>query len=88
MPRRFGSRYYIGNVTGLQAALDGKLASGSTAVAATKLATARTISLTGDVTGSASFNGTANINISATVANNSHTHDTSTLSGSIDLGTF
>ncbi len=42
---------------------------------ATALATSRTISLTGDVTGSASFNGTANASITATVANDSHTHD-------------
>ena len=42
---------------------------------ATALATSRTISLTGDVSGSASFNGTANASITATVANDSHTHD-------------
>lgn len=41
---------------------------------ATKLATARTISLTGDVTGSASFDGSANASITATVANDSHQH--------------
>jgi hypothetical protein len=41
---------------------------------ATKLATARTISLTGDVSGSASFDGSANISITATVADDSHTH--------------
>jgi len=35
---------------------------------ATALATARTIQLSGDVTGSASFDGSANINITATVA--------------------
>jgi hypothetical protein len=38
------------------------------AATATKLATARTISLTGDVTGSASFDGSANASITATVA--------------------
>lgn len=43
---------------------------------ATKLATARSITLAGDVTGSASFDGSANVSISATVANDSHTHDT------------
>ena len=42
---------------------------------ATKLATARTISLTGDVTGSASFDGSNNISITTAVANNSHTHN-------------
>lgn len=43
---------------------------------ATKLATARSIALAGDVTGSATFDGSANVSISATVANDSHTHDT------------
>lgn len=43
------------------------LRSDQTAAAATKLATARTISLTGDVTGSANFDGTGNVSISATV---------------------
>lgn len=38
---------------------------------ATKLATARTISLTGDVTGSVSFDGSADASISATIAANS-----------------
>jgi hypothetical protein len=43
---------------------------------ATKLATARTISLTGDVTGSTSFDGSDNVSITATVADNSHNHNT------------
>jgi hypothetical protein len=38
---------------------------------ATKLATSRTIELTGDVTGSASFDGSANASITATIAANS-----------------
>jgi len=47
------------------------------AVSATKLQTARTIDITGDITATAvSFNGTANISISASVNNDSHTHDT------------
>lgn len=41
------------------------------AATATKLATARTIALSGDVTGSASFDGSGNISIAATVAANS-----------------
>ena len=41
---------------------------------ATKLQTARTISLSGDVTGSASFDGTSNITINTTVGNASHNH--------------
>ena len=56
-----------------------------TAAAATKLATARTISLTGDVTGSTSFNGTANVSIASTVANDSHSHSNSTIT-SVDAG--
>ncbi|AHI30287.1 hypothetical protein [Marinobacter similis] len=64
----------ISTVTGLQTALDGKLNSAATATAATKLATARTITLGGGVTGSASFNGTANVTITATVADDSHNH--------------
>lgn len=48
----------------------------ATAAAATKLATARSIILTGDVTGSALFDGTGNASISAVVANDSHTHGT------------
>jgi hypothetical protein len=42
---------------------------------ATKLATARSIGLGGDVSGSASFDGSAGITITATVADDSHTHD-------------
>ena len=44
---------------------------------ASKLATARTITLTGDASGSASFDGSANISIPVTIANDSHTHATS-----------
>lgn len=47
------------------------------ATTASKLATARTITLTGDTSGSASFDGSTNISIPVTVANNSHTHTTS-----------
>ena len=46
----------IGTVTGLQAALDGKLDTAGNAATATKLATARTI-------GGVSFDGSANINL-------------------------
>lgn len=44
------------------------------AATATKLVTARTISLTGDVTGSVSFDGSANASITATVVDDSHNH--------------
>jgi hypothetical protein len=74
----------IGNVTGLQSALDGKLstsgnaASASTATTAStagRWTTARTITLLGDLSGSASIRGDANVTITAAVANDSHTHD-------------
>lgn len=45
------------------------------AAEATALETSRSISLSGDVSGSASFDGTGDANITATVANDSHTHD-------------
>ena len=44
------------------------LAAGGTAVAAAKLATARTLSLSGAASGSASFDGSANANIALTLA--------------------
>ena len=46
----------------------------ATAGEADKLKTARTISLTGDVTGSTTFDGSGNVSITATVADNSHNH--------------
>ncbi len=51
---------------------------------ATVLATARTISLAGDATGSVSFNGSANVTIT-TVVNNASTADTLTTARSITL---
>lgn len=48
---------------------------------ATKLATARTIALAGDVTGSVSFDGSANVSITATVADDSHNHIISNIDG-------
>lgn len=44
------------------------------ATSATKLATARTISLTGDVTGSTSFDGSGNVSLTTVVADDSHNH--------------
>ena len=64
----------IANIDNLQSTLDGKLSTSGTAAKATKLATARTISLTGDVTGSTTFDGSGNKSITCTVANNSHNH--------------
>ena len=52
------------------------------AATATALATGRTISLTGDVTGtSGSFDGTGNVSITATVADDSHNHVISNVDG-------
>ena len=48
---------------------------------ATILETARTIALGGDVSGSASFNGSANITITATVADDSHNHTIANVDG-------
>jgi hypothetical protein len=52
----------------ISAALNGNASTAST------LATARTIALGGDLSGSASFNGGADITITATVADDSHAH--------------
>jgi hypothetical protein len=58
------------------------------ATTATKLATGRTISLTGDVTGtSASFDGSGNASITAVVVDDSHNHTTSTITD-IASGTY
>jgi len=51
------------------------------AATATALQNSRTISLTGDVSGSASFDGTANATITATVADDSHNHVISNVDG-------
>lgn len=59
----------------------GALPSGGTAVAANKLATARTITLTGDVAGSGNFDGSGNLSITTTVADNSHSHSYLPLTG-------
>lgn len=61
-----------------------------TATAAEALSTPRNISLSGDVSGSVSFDGSTNVNITATVANDSHTHDTQyvKLGGSTMTGTL
>ena len=52
---------------------DIKVSNATLADRATRLATSRNIALTGDVTGSASFNGTANASITATLANSGAT---------------
>lgn len=66
-------------------------ASTVTASQADSLSTARSISLSGDVTGSTSFDGTQDVTITATVADDSHTHSfdnlTSKTSGTGDYAT-
>lgn len=52
---------------------------------ATKLATARTIALNGDVTGSVSFNGSADVMITATVTDDSHNHVIANVDGLQDV---
>lgn len=52
----------------------GSSSKGGPATTALKLDTARTISLTGNVTGSGSFDGSANLNIAATIANGAVTN--------------
>lgn len=68
-----GNTQFPGTVTAptFSGALSGNASSAS------KLATARTITLTGDASGSANFDGSANISIPVTIANDSHTHATS-----------
>lgn len=76
--------HIIGNVDGLQVALDGKLGSGANAVSASKWLTARTITLNGDVSGATSIDGSGNVTLTTTVGNNSHLHD----AGNINTGVF
>lgn len=58
----------IAKTSGLQAALDGKLASGANAVSASKLQTSRTLALSGLVTGSVGFDGSTNATIATAIA--------------------
>lgn len=65
--------YVDGVTSAIQTQLNGKLSTTGTAAAATKLATARNIALSGDVSGSIAFNGTANVSIPATVLHHGET---------------
>jgi len=73
VPSNEGTADYIikSNGAGSQPTWINPNAAGFTAYAAGRLETARSIGLTGDVSGSASFNGSADINITATIAANS-----------------
>jgi hypothetical protein len=67
--------------TAQQTALDLKLNANANAVSATKLVTARTVSLSGDVTGSATFDGSANVSITAVIVDDSHNHTIDNVDG-------
>ncbi len=58
----------------LQAQVNQKLDATASAISAAKLATARTIALTGDVTGSVAFDGSGNVSMVTAVADDSHAH--------------
>ena len=66
---------------GYQTAAQVKAIKVDNATAADKLKTARAISLTGDVTGSADFDGSEAISIAVTVADDSHSHVISNVDG-------
>ena len=68
----------IGNGAGYITSSDDITGNSSTA---TKLATARTISLTGDVTGSTTFDGSGDKSITCTVADDSHNHTIANVDG-------
>ena len=71
-------KWTVGSETFVAATFEGALT--GNADTATALATSRTIGLSGDVTGSGSFDGTGNLTITATIADDSHTHTVSTIS--------
>ena len=71
----------ITNVSGLQSALDGKLSATGVASAAAKLHTPRTITLTNDVTGTITFDGSSNVSAAVAVLNDSHKHSFDTITG-------
>ena len=83
----------VGTLTGLTVSSTIAGSVNGNAATATKLASARTIDITGDITATAvAFDGTANIAISAAVDNDSHSHTGSTISaldgGDITTGTI
>lgn len=82
--KRDGSGNFIaGTITGaLTGNVNGNVTgSADNAVHASRWTTARTISLTGDVSGSTTIRGDANANISVTVADDSHNHIISNVDG-------
>jgi hypothetical protein len=73
--------HVIANVDGLQAALDGKLASGANAVSASQWSSARTITLAGDLSGNVSIDGSGDVTLTAAVSDNSHLHAIGNVTG-------
>lgn len=71
----------IQNAMATDSELSAAIAAITTVANANQLSTARTISLSGDATGSISFNGTANVTIPVVVADNSHAHTTANVTG-------
>jgi hypothetical protein len=71
-----GTHYFYGTING---DLTGDVT--GNADTASKWATARTLSLTGDASGSVSIDGSGNMSLSVAVANDSHTHAFSNLTG-------
>lgn len=78
--------YVDGVTSNIQTQLNGKLGSTANASSASKLATARTISLSGAVSGSASFDGSKNVTISTT--SGQHISNKGSGEGYIKLGTM
>lgn len=79
------SAYRTGNVNITKANIglgnvDNTADSAKNVATATSLASARAVSLTGDVTGSVSTNFSGNVSIATKVANDSHTHTNATIS--------
>ena len=72
-------KWTVGTETFVAGTFDGNLT--GNAGSATALANARTISLTGDVTGSVSFDGGTDVSIAATVQDDSHNHIISNVDG-------
>lgn len=66
------------SITGSVTPSGGVIGNASTATA---LQTARSIGLTGDVTGSASFDGSGDVSITATIADDSHNHTIANVDG-------
>ena len=82
----FSHAHAISDITNLQSTLDGKSSSGHThsyagsssvggaAISANKLSTERTISLSGDITGSTLFDGSGDVSITVAINDDSHNH--------------